>query len=183
MAQQAQAEAGFLAPSQKQFTHTKRKRGWVNIFLVCKFEHHVRLCCPRFWKLWPSLKEWWYTVSLRRPAPRHAPSVGLFSALKIKTLIINTGAPAHLCDTLCFINKTSNAHIRFYNSTILGCETNSNNSCTEMESHQDILPHNKRSEWVLVTATTHNVKEHSEEGERITDCRRLLKNTLRLWNA
>lgn len=89
-------------------------------FLVCKFEHRVRLCCPRFWDLRLSLKEWQCIKVDKGWLQTYVPLFGLL--FKTSALIINIRALADLCDTLCFINKTSKAGIRPYYSTISGWE-------------------------------------------------------------
>lgn len=120
VAQQTQAEAGFLAPGQKQFTKRKGGGRTFFFFLVCKFEHRVRLCCPRFWDLRLSLKEWQCIKVDKGWLQTYVPLFGLL--FKTSALIINIRALADLCDTPCFINKTSNTGIRPYYSTISGWE-------------------------------------------------------------
>lgn len=102
---------GWLPGTQpKQFTNKKRKNkgsgrgvgvGEGEHFLVCKCGCHVILRCPSFEQLRWSLKELQCIESIK--------SGFIHRAFKIKTLKFHIRAPAE-CDTLCFINKTSQKH-------------------------------------------------------------------------
>lgn len=111
----------------------KRKRGvgedffwYANVSIMWDFGALDSGCCGRVWRNGDIYSESWIKIFSKTFAflwitvgflkPRH-------QLLTLKQ-----------CDTLCFINKTSETHARVHGGAILGCETHSINSCSEMET-------------------------------------------------